>query len=45
MEDDARDPKILEMQAGPVEREGTLSLEHMLAYKLTTTDVHGWEHC
>lgn len=45
MDDDARDPKILEMQAGAVEREGTLSLEHMLAYQPSNTDVHGWEHC
>lgn len=38
-------PKILEIQAGAEEKEGTLSLEHMLASQLASTDGPGCEHC
>lgn len=46
MEDDTRDPKILERQLGAVEREGTSSLEHLLAFQLTNdSEVLDWKRC
>lgn len=46
MEDDARDPEILERQLGAEQNKGTLSLEHLLASQLTdNSEGHDWEHC
>lgn len=46
MEDDPRDPKILERQPEAEQSKGTLSLEHLLASQLTdNSEGHDWEHC